>query len=91
MALLRDKSSEDTEFFLSIDNSKSPCCVDYIAAAHVDADLLVKFGESCLCEEPEIPTLYIFEKENFDVKSFSEKLLKSHQEDTYVNHKVVIL
>ena len=85
MSLLREKASQETEFFLSIDNSKSPCCVDYIAAAHVDADFLVKFGESCLCEEPEIPTLYIFEKKNFDVKQFSEKLSESNLEETYVS------
>lgn len=33
--------------FVLADTSYGSCCVDEVAAQHVDADVLVHFGESC--------------------------------------------
>lgn len=45
------------------------CCVDYIAAKHIGADAVIHFGSSCLSATYEIPTLYVFPKENLDVQA----------------------
>lgn len=81
LLVLRDKSPADTEYYLSIDNSKNPCCVDYTSAHHIYAELVVKFGASCVCEEQKIPTLYIFESKTLDFENIS-KTIKSTSELT---------
>lgn len=47
-------------FYILGDSSHSPCCVDGIAAAHVNADLLVHYGEACLSAAPPLPVAYVF-------------------------------
>lgn len=47
-------------FYILGDSSHSPCCVDGIAAAHVNADLLVHYGEACLSAPPPLPVAYVF-------------------------------
>ncbi len=53
------------------------CCVDYVAAKHVDADAVIHFGHTCLSSSggEEIPTLYVFPKEHLDVKSVTSSLI----------------
>ena len=50
------------EFYVLIDNMKNSCCVDFISAAHVNSDFIVKFGESCRADnlENNIPVKYVF-------------------------------
>lgn len=45
------KEFPEKDFFLSCDNCRNPCCVDFIAANHKNADLVVKLGDSCLSEK----------------------------------------
>lgn len=80
---LRSQTSEieGVEFFLSIDNKRNPCCVDYISADHIEADLIVKFGESCLCEKKDINVLFIFNKEVLDLQKFKASIMKEFFED----------
>lgn len=45
--------------FLSTDTSFSDCCSDFITAAHVQADAVVKFGPSCTFPGSEGLPLYV--------------------------------
>lgn len=38
----------DKEIFILADTSYGSCCVDEVAAEHVNADLIVHYGRSCL-------------------------------------------
>lgn len=46
------------------DTSYSACCVDEIAAEHVDADVVIHYGRSCLSPTSRLPVIYIFTKHN---------------------------
>lgn len=37
-------------FTIACDNCRNPCCVDFTAAAHIEADLFLKVGRSCRSE-----------------------------------------
>lgn len=49
------------------DTSYSSCCVDEVAAEHVNADLLVHFGDSCLNPAALIQSVYVFGKPSLDL------------------------
>lgn len=42
------------------DTSYGACCVDEIAAEHVDADVVVHYGRTCLSPTARLPVIYIF-------------------------------
>lgn len=44
--LLREKTGKN--IYILADTSYGSCCVDEVAAEHVDADLIVHYGRSCL-------------------------------------------
>lgn len=46
--------------YILADTSYGACCVDEIAAEHVDADVVVHYGRSCLSPTARIPVIYVF-------------------------------
>jgi diphthamide biosynthesis protein 2 len=42
------------------DTSYGACCVDEIAAEHVDAQVVVHYGRSCLSPTARLPVIYVF-------------------------------
>lgn len=42
------------------DTSYGSCCVDEIAAEHMDADVVVHYGRSCLSSTARLPVVYVF-------------------------------
>ncbi|EXJ96092.1 diphthamide biosynthesis protein 2 [Capronia coronata CBS 617.96] len=58
------------------DTSYGSCCVDEIAAEHVEADAVVHYGRACLSPTARLPVLHIFTTMELDheavVKSFRE-------------------
>ncbi|KAJ4292905.1 Diphthamide biosynthesis protein 2 [Collariella sp. IMI 366227] len=46
--------------YILADTSYSACCVDEIAAEHVDADVVVHYGRSCLSPTSRLPVIYVF-------------------------------
>jgi diphthamide biosynthesis protein 2 len=55
-------SAEDNEIKLTIlgDTSYGSCCVDEIAAEHVDADAVIHYGRSCLSPTARLPVTHVF-------------------------------
>ena len=49
-----------TKFYILGDTSYGACCVDEIAAEHVDADAVVHYGRSCLSPTARLPVIYCF-------------------------------
>lgn len=54
------------------DTSYSACCVDEIAAEHVNADVVVHFGRSCLSPTSRLPVIYVFTKHQLDLDAAVE-------------------
>ncbi|KAF2116119.1 diphthamide biosynthesis protein 2 [Lophiotrema nucula] len=46
--------------FILADTSYGACCVDEVAAEHVDADVVVHYGRSCLSPPSRLPVVYVF-------------------------------
>jgi diphthamide biosynthesis protein 2 len=78
------------------DTSYGACCVDEIAAEHVDADAVIHYGRACLSPTARLPVLHVFTKRDLDydavTKAFSEVLpdrdaqIILTADVTYANH-----
>lgn len=53
-------TESETVLFILGDTSYSACCVDEIAAEHVDADVVVHYGRACLSPTARLPVIYVF-------------------------------
>ncbi|KAI0390839.1 diphthamide biosynthesis protein-like protein [Xylariaceae sp. FL0594] len=67
----KEEDSEASEpkrrrLYILADTSYSSCCVDEIAAEHVDADSVVHYGRACLSPTARLPVLHIFTKQDLD-------------------------
>lgn len=53
---------QQDKIYILADTSYSSCCVDEIAAEHIDAHVVVHFGRSCLSPTSRLPVIYVFTK-----------------------------
>ncbi|KAL3420962.1 diphthamide biosynthesis protein 2 [Phlyctema vagabunda] len=51
---------ERERLYILADTSYGACCVDEIAAEHVDAQVVVHYGRSCLSPTARLPVIYVF-------------------------------
>lgn len=63
---------EDTEYspklFILGDTSYGACCVDEVAAEHVDADVVVHYGRACLSPTARLPVIYVFTRKPLPIE-----------------------
>lgn len=52
--------SSQMRLYILGDTSYGACCVDEIAAEHVDADVVVHYGRACLSPTARLPVIYVF-------------------------------
>lgn len=57
-----EKTQQQDKIYILADTSYSSCCVDEIAAEHIDAHVVVHFGRSCLSPTSRLPVIYVFTK-----------------------------
>jgi diphthamide biosynthesis protein 2 len=69
------------------DTSYGSCCVDEIAAEHVDADAVVHYGRACLSPTARLPVLHVYTIMDLDLEAVIRSF-KSAFED--LNEKVVL-
>ncbi|KAL8305816.1 hypothetical protein RB597_003490 [Gaeumannomyces tritici] len=55
-------AQEEERIYILADTSYSACCVDEVAAEHVDADVVVHYGRSCLSPTSRLPVIHVFTK-----------------------------
>lgn len=76
LRLLQDKLP-NIRFYILADTAYSACCVDEIAAEHVNGDIVVHFGDACLNAIEKLPTVYVMGRPVIDldslIRSFTEK------------------
>jgi diphthamide biosynthesis protein 2 len=61
------KQQQQEKIYILADTSYSACCVDEIAAEHIDADVVVHYGRSCLSPTSRLPVIYVFTKHHLDL------------------------
>jgi diphthamide biosynthesis protein 2 len=71
-ALDLDDSTEPVKLTILADTSYGACCVDEIAAEHVDADAVVHYGRACLSPTARLPVVYVFTKWQLDLSKVVE-------------------
>lgn len=49
------------------DTSYGACCVDEVAAEHVDAEVVVHYGRSCLSPTARLPVIYVYTSKPIDL------------------------
>ncbi|KAH7914892.1 putative diphthamide synthesis protein-domain-containing protein [Hygrophoropsis aurantiaca] len=59
--------------YVLADTSYGSCCVDEVAAQHVDADLVVHYGHACMSQTSRLPVVYVFGRKPIDVDACVEK------------------
>lgn len=57
---LEQKGDWNPRLYILADTSYGTCCVDEVAAEHVDADVVVHYGRSCLSPTARLPVIYVF-------------------------------
>lgn len=68
-AALQHRTRAPPRLYILADTSYGACCVDEVAAAHVEADAVVHYGHTCLSPTARLPALYVFPKHNVDVRA----------------------
>jgi diphthamide biosynthesis protein 2 len=67
---------EEHQLSILADTSYGSCCVDEIAAEHVDAEVVVHYGRSCLSPTARLPVIYVFTTRELDanlaIQAFKE-------------------
>ncbi|EKG11512.1 Diphthamide synthesis DPH1/DHP2 [Macrophomina phaseolina MS6] len=81
---------EDAEEQLYIlgDTSYGACCVDEIAAEHVDAEVVVHYGRSCLSPTARLPVIYVFTEQPLELDPVVEVFKQTYTEK---DQKVVLM
>lgn len=64
---ITEEKDVDERLFILGDTSYGSCCVDEMAAEHVDADVVVHYGRSCLSPPSRLPVIYVFTERSLDL------------------------
>ncbi|KAG8533218.1 uncharacterized protein KY384_002001 [Bacidia gigantensis] len=82
-------STSRPRFYILGDTSYGACCVDEIAAEHVDADAVIHYGRACLSPTSRLPIIYVFTKQPL----YTPKQLYSDFADIYPDkgQKVILM
>jgi len=71
-----NEADKPVKLTILADTSYGSCCVDEIAAEHVEADAVIHYGRACLSPTARLPVVYIFTKQELDaqyvVKAFRD-------------------
>ncbi|KAF2690031.1 diphthamide biosynthesis protein [Lentithecium fluviatile CBS 122367] len=73
-----DGEDEKERLFILADTSYGACCVDEVAAEHVDADVVVHYGRSCLSPPSRLPIVYVFTKRPLDLEPLVATFKKTY-------------
>ncbi|KAI0077998.1 diphthamide biosynthesis protein [Panus rudis PR-1116 ss-1] len=94
---LKRRLRPDRELYVLADTSygrqayyASICCVDEVAAQHVDADAMVHYGHACMSQTSRLPVIYVFGKKDIDPTDCTVKLVKALREDDKPRQAVLL-
>lgn len=73
------------------DTSYSTCCVDEVAAKHVDSDLVVHFGDACLNLVDSLPSAYIFGKPDVNLHGLVQRFRDTFPPSEYADKRILLM
>lgn len=73
-------ADRERRLYILADTSYGACCVDEIAAEHVDADVVVHYGRACLSPTARLPTIHVFTNRTIPVAP-AEEVFKNNFPD----------
>ena len=76
--------------FVLGDTTYAPCCPDYAAAAHLNADCMIHYGHACLSPCTSIPVLYSFGKADMNVQECASKLKEKLSSENCTGKKILL-
>ncbi|KAF7329083.1 2-(3-amino-3-carboxypropyl)histidine synthase subunit 2 [Mycena kentingensis (nom. inval.)] len=71
---LRAGIGSEQELYVLADTSYGSCCVDEVAAQHVDADAMVHYGYACMSQTSRLPVIYVFGKKAIDIDDCATRM-----------------
>ncbi|KAH6672515.1 putative Diphthamide biosynthesis protein 2 [Halenospora varia] len=81
-----------TRLYILADTSYGSCCVDEIAAEHVDAQVVVHYGLACLSPTARLPVIYVFTTRPLEIQNVVQAFEESFgQEEEGKDAKVVVM
>ena len=81
MVKLDISSEHDPEkIYILADTSYGACCIDEVAAEHVDADVVVHYGRACLSPTARLPVIYVFTSKPLDLVATKNTFIQTHPE-----------
>ncbi|XP_024521771.1 2-(3-amino-3-carboxypropyl)histidine synthase subunit 2 [Selaginella moellendorffii] len=69
---LQSACGSGVRFFIMADTTFGSCCVDEVAAAHVNADCVVHYGPACLSPVTNLPAYFVFLRTPLDINTCGE-------------------
>ncbi|PHH70033.1 hypothetical protein CDD80_6282 [Ophiocordyceps camponoti-rufipedis] len=88
-------TAPETRFHVLADTSYSACCVDEVAAEHVDADVVVHYGRTCLSPTSRLPVIYVYTSHPLDcevvLRDLESKLGGGGDKDSRAAVKAVVM
>lgn len=73
---ISDSTEETPSLYILADTSYGTCCVDEVAAEHVNADVIVHYGRACLSPAARLPVIHVFTHHEFSheplIRSFKQ-------------------
>lgn len=80
--------SVDEKLCILGDTSYGACCVDEVAAEHVDAEVVVHYGRACLSPTARLPVIYVFTSKPLDLDTAVESFTSTYKD---LNEKVCLM
>ncbi|EKM77173.1 hypothetical protein AGABI1DRAFT_101874 [Agaricus bisporus var. burnettii JB137-S8] len=91
---LKSLVGRDRELYVLADTSYGSCCVDEVAAQHINADAIVHYGHACMSLTSRLPVIYVFGKKSVDIEDCVDKLVEaytSHSSTTSSSPRTALL
>lgn len=87
-ALSERNISHGVKLFVMADTTYGSCCVDEVAAAHVDAQCVIHYGHTCLSQTSRLPVFFVFGRGRIDAYRCSQAIMNF---DSNQGQPVVVL
>ncbi|KAI3403402.2 DPH2 [Candida oxycetoniae] len=81
---LQQELSSEQKLYILADTSYSSCCIDEVAAEHVNSDLVVHFGDTCLNEVAKLAAFYVLGKPTVNLENILTQIREKFQEEDKV-------
>ncbi|KAI9058971.1 diphthamide biosynthesis protein [Trametes sanguinea] len=88
---LKAKIADSRELYVLADTSYGSCCVDEVAAQHVDADALVHYGHACMSQTSRLPVIYVLGKKPIEPQHCADSVSAALQSTSSLSEKKSVL